>query len=206
MRKFKSTALAAIIAISPLMASSAFAADHYEFWNGSAWIHNGSVTLTGPTIATLSAGGSVPCTSTFVLTLVNGDAKVTAASFAGSATCNGITAAGLSPGWPVSNPVAIAASTSASLVISGVDITIPTPLSHCTGAVGVIPPTAANFAKLDNANPYSPNPPVVAASYNLFTFKAPLAGGCAVSTRTPGLTANKPLRASIGAAAHPLTP
>lgn len=182
MLKLKYAALAAMVAVGSFATSSAFAAG-LEIWNGSAWVRNGTAVISGPTTATY-LGNTVPCTSAFTLTLTNGAAQVTNATFTGSGACTGITK--VLP-WNVSAPTAISGSTSVNLTISGINIRFPTPPQTCTGSVA---------GELDNANPYSPNPPTGSAPYNLyFTFSGSLAGGCTVSHRSPGLTSNVPIRA-----------
>lgn len=189
MQKLKYAALAAMVAVGSFATSSAFAAG-LEIWNGSAWVRNGTVVISGPTTATY-LGNTVPCTSAFTLTLTSGAAQVTNATFSGSGACTGITK--VLP-WNVSAPTAIAdpappnpPNTSVNLTISGINIRFPTPPQTCTGSV---------TGELDNADPYSPDPPTGSAPYNLyFTFSGSLAGGCTVSNRSPGLTSDTPIRA-----------
>lgn len=189
MLKLKHAALATLAVAGTLATSSVFAAG-LEIWNGSAWVRSGTVVISGPTTATY-LGNTVPCTSAFTLTLTNGAAQVTNATFTGSGACTGITK--VLP-WTVSAPTAIAdpapplpPNTSVNLTISGINIRFPTPPQTCTGSV---------TGELDNADPYSPNPPTTPGPYNLyFTFSGTLAGGCSVSHRAPGLTSNTPIRA-----------
>ena len=181
MLKLKSAVLAAMIVAGTFATSSAFAAG-LEIWNGSAWVRNGTAVISGPTTATY-LGNTVPCTSAFTLTLTNGVAKVTNATFTGSGACTGITK--VLP-WTVSAPTA-GAGTSVNLTISAINIHFPAPPQTCTGSV---------TGELDNTDPYSPNPPTAPGPYNLyFTFSGTLAGGCSVSHRAPGLTSNVPIRA-----------
>lgn len=181
MLKLKSAALAAIIVAGSFAASSAFASG-LEIWNGSAWVRNGTVVISGPTTATY-LGNTVPCTSAFTLTLTSGAAQVTNATFSGSGACTGITK--VLP-WNVSAPTA-GAGASVNLTISGINIRFPTPPQTCTGSVS---------GNLPNANPYSPDPPTSPGPYNAyFTFSGSLAGGCTVSHRSPGLTSDTPIRA-----------
>lgn len=181
MQKLKYAALAALVAAGTFATTSAFAAG-LEIWNGSAWVRNGTAVISGPTTATY-LGNTVPCTSAFTLTLTSGTAKVTNAVFSGSGACTGITK--VLP-WNVSAPTAGAGS-SVNLTISAINIHFPAPPQTCTGSVS---------GELDNADPYSPNPPTGSGPYNLyFTFSGTLAGGCSVANRSPGLTSNVPIRA-----------
>lgn len=190
MLKLKYAALAALALAGSFGASSAFAAG-YEIWNGSSWVRSGTVTLSGPTTATY-LGNTVPCTSAFTLTLSYDagtgvqTAQVTGASFTGSGACTGITK--VLP-WSVSAPSALS-DPSVLLTISGINIHFPAPPQTCTGSV---------TAQVPNANPYSPNPPGGVgdpAPYNEYIgFNGTLTGGCSVSHRSPGLTADTPLRA-----------
>lgn len=174
MSKLKTSLLTLVSAVAVFGAASASAAS-YQIWNGSAWVNSGTTNFVGPTTAAY-VGNQVPCTANFTVTLTNGAAAVTAASFSGSSSCNGITTGGLP--WALSAPTAYGGANPPfagaptlvgalnSVTISGVRIFIPTPLNvYCPSSTGT-----GSVAGVLDANSY-------------FVFKANL-GPCAVQTRT----------------------
>lgn len=180
MAKFKTALLATLIVASPLVASPAFA---WDIWNGTAWVNNGTVTLTGPTTATV-AGNVVPCSNAvFTLTLTNGVPKVTAASFSGGAACtNNPTAANFN--WGVSGT---ASGVNASVAIGGtanpnsITINFARPVATCSGgsATGTLTNAATNPSHV----------------INQFTFNATFtAGPCSNVKSTGPLTSSAPIR------------
>lgn len=196
MLNLKSAVLAALAMTGAFASSSAFALTGYEIWDGTAWVRNGTVDVSGPTKA-VYVGNTVNCTSTFTLTLASGVATISNAVFTGSGACTSITNTKLSGGvavsslpWTVSTPTA-AAGTSVSITISSIGIHFTAPAQYCAGSA---------TGTLTNANSYSPNPPTATPPFNNFTFSGTL-GACAVRDRTAAvdgglapLTSSKPIR------------
>lgn len=189
--KIRTAFLAAVSAAGLLGAASASAAS-LRIWNGSAWVANGDVTLTGPTTASY-LGLPAPCTASFILRITSGVAKVRSAKFSGSTTCTGIrtniVATSPSTWWKVSAPVAYTGANPPfsgsptlsgriySLTISGIRVTIPAPLNaNCPSTTT----TGSITGRLDKGN--QTTPPSSAKPYNRFVFKGTL-GPCAVQTR-----------------------
>ncbi|WP_242112568.1 hypothetical protein [Luteimonas aquatica] len=127
MTALKNTLLAVLIVAGPLAASPAFA---WQYFNGTAWVNNGSVTISGPTVGTV-AGIIIPCSNTtFTLALNGGTASIVAANFSGGSACtNNVTASNLS--WSMSSGTPTG-SGSADVVITGITLTFRTPPATCS--------------------------------------------------------------------------
>jgi len=97
MKTIKSLLLGLLVLAGTLGASSAFAQ-----WTVGGSSSGTSIIGAGPTNLSY-LGASFPCTSTFTVVDTAGSAKVTAASFTGSAVCTSIKANNLP--WQISAPV-----------------------------------------------------------------------------------------------------
>ena len=178
MNKLKAAILAVCVVAGPLASSSAFAG--WEIYNGTAWTTTNSVTISGPTSATVN-GIPAPCTANFTLSVNAGVPSVSAASFTGSSTCTNIIVSNFP--WSVSGT---ASGTSVTTVIGGVaadKITITILGKTCTGAV---------TGTLANAHPNT------GPANNGFTFPvtslAVTGGGTCTVKSNPSLTSSKPIR------------
>lgn len=174
--KLKSAILAACIAAGAFCSTSAFAG--WEIYDaGTATWGDGSVTISGPTSATVN-GIPAPCTANFTLTVSGGVAVVSGATFTGSSTCNNITStAATPPHWSVTG---VGGAGTVATTIGGISITILG--KTCTGSVG---------GTLTNAHPNT-------GGNNGFSFPVtslPVSGGgtCTVKSN-PSLNSNKPIR------------
>lgn len=145
MSTIKSTLLSAAIAVGALVTGNAVAANHFEVWNGSAWVQTGTTHLVGPTNAGY-LGNFVPCNADFTLQVASGVATVTAASFTGSSACTNIITRGLP--WTVAIVSGSGSSwslkigdTQAGATLGGVNVRIPFPgmAVDCPNATGRAP-------------------------------------------------------------------
>ncbi|SDY81368.1 hypothetical protein SAMN04487939_106220 [Lysobacter sp. yr284] len=179
MSKLKYSILALVSAAAICGATTAAAAPGtFLLWNGTSWVNNGQVTFTGRTTASYLQL-QLPCDqATFVVDVVNGNAKVSAATFAGSSACTKIVAQNLP--WAMvpdtvytgSNPPFPGAPTLNGplygVTISGIRIYLPLPLNvTCPNATG----SGSISGALDSSFPA-----------NRFAFQGAL-GPCGVQTQ-----------------------
>lgn len=160
-------------------------AQHLQIWNGSAWVNTGTVTYTGSVQLTY-LGITLPCSSTWVLTISGGVGSVASMTKSGSSACTGSSASNLL--WPVSdnsytglNPPFSGAPTLTaplySIRITGVRIYVPAPLS-------VFCPSSTTSGTING----------VMDSTGRIVFKATL-GPCSFQTqRDSWLTPDRPVR------------
>ena len=156
-------------------------ASAFDYWITTPGNLTGSATVSGPTNASFS-GLSVPCTSTFGLSVNNGSARIDTASFSGSSTCAAITACNLpwvfGTGSPPNGKPLAASGVANNTRINGVCVRLGAPINQtCTGTV--------------NGTLTNPTP-------NGFTFTGTLAaspgpGSCTVSSRGSLSTFSTPL-------------
>jgi len=129
MKTVKSMMMGLLVLAGTLGASSAFAQ-----WTvgGSLGSPTPVTSIVGPGPTNLSLLGiSYPCTSTFTVVDTAGSAKVTAATFTGSAVCTSIKANNLP--WQISAPVGSGPWTG---TVMGVNVTA-SGLFNCSGSVPI---------------------------------------------------------------------